>query len=106
MKLVNAKDEAEKNNLFLKVVTTVKSFDNYNSFYNIYDSFEDAVRRVAVITKNENLEEVYDNDEDLSNGPIIVGDCIWIKEYSLLEKIENIDLDTLVISEGLIKELN
>jgi len=59
---VNAMEIANKHNLFLKVVTSVKSFDSYNSFFNIYGEREEPCRRIAVLTKNKELEEVYDEN--------------------------------------------
>ena len=56
---MNALEAAKKYNLFLKVVTSVKSFDSYNSFFNIYDETEEPCRRIVVLTKNKELEEVY-----------------------------------------------
>ena len=53
---INALDAAKKYNLFLKVVTSVKSFDSYNSFFNIYEETEEPCRRIVVLTKNEELE--------------------------------------------------
>ena len=85
MEYVNALKAAEENGLYLKIVTSVKNFDSYNSFYNIYGESEEPCRRIAVLTKNNIIEEVYDDDEssELSDGRIVDGN-LWIKEYSLL----------------------
>jgi hypothetical protein len=103
---IKATEAAEKYNLFLKVVTSVKSFDSYNSFFNIYEEFEESCRRIAVLTKSEDLEEVYDEDptETIEEGKIVDGN-LWVKDYSLLVSPEKIDLTTLTVNKKLIEEL-
>jgi hypothetical protein len=103
---INAAEAAKKHNLFLKVVTSVKSFDSYNSFFNIYEEFEESCRRIAVLTKSEDLEEVYDEDptETIEEGKIVDGN-LWVKDYSLLVSPEKIDLATLTVNKKLIEEL-
>ena len=104
MKYINALKVADKYGLYLKVVTSVRSFDSYNSFFNIYDESEEPCRRIAVLTRNNALEEVYEqNDSDeLLYGKIIDGN-LWIKEYSLLMNPNKIDLSELVVSEELLE---
>lgn len=103
---INAKEAAEKYKLFLKIVISVKSFDSYNSFFNIYEENEEPCRRIAVLTKNVNLEEVYDENstEEISDSKIVDGN-VWIKDYSLLTKPESIDLSNLVVQRKLIEEI-
>lgn len=103
---INAIEAAEKYNLFLKVVTSVKSFDSYNSFFNIYEEFEESCRRIAVLTKSEDLEEVYDEDptETIEEGKIVDGN-LWVKDFSLLVSPEKIDLTTLTVNKKLVEEL-
>ncbi|MDR3595585.1 hypothetical protein [Clostridium sp.] len=103
---INAVEAAEKYNLFLKVVTSVKNFDSYNSFFNIYDEHEEACRRIVVLTKTKDLEEVYDENptDKINEGKIIDGN-IWIKEYSLLISLEKIDLSNLIVDKKLLEEL-
>lgn len=103
---INATEAAEKYNLFLKLVTSVKSFDSYNSFFNIYEEFEESCRRIVVLTKSENLEEVYDEDptEAIEEGKIVDGN-LWVKDYSLLISPEKIDLTNLTVNKKLIEEL-
>ena len=105
MEYINALKAADKYGLYLKVVTSVRSFDSYNSFFNIYDESEEPCRRIVVLTKNNALEEVYEqNDSDeLLDGKIIDGN-LWIKEYSLLMNPNKIDLSELVVSEELLKD--
>lgn len=102
---INAKDAARKYNLFLKIVTSVKSYDSYNSFFNIYGESEEPCRRIAVLTKSKDLEEVYDeNPTEIIHENKIVDENIWIKGYSLLENPSKIDLSSLVVSKKLIEE--
>lgn len=104
MKSVNALKVAKEHGLYLKLVTAVRNFDSYNSFYNIYDEFEEPCRRIAIITKNETIEEVYDNEnnKDFFESKIIEGN-LWIEEYSLLTNPEKIDFSQLEVPETLIK---
>ena len=106
MEYVNALKAAEENGLYLKIVTSVKNFDSYNSFYNIYGESEEPCRRIAVLTKNNIIEEVYDDDEssELSDGRIVYGN-LWIKEYSLLTNPDKIDLSQLEVSKKLLERL-
>ena len=103
---INAIEAAKKYNLFLKVVTSVKSFDSYNSFFNIYDEAEEPCRRIVVLTKNKELEEVYDENptEKIDECKIVDGN-IWIKDYSLLVSPDKIDLSDLIINKKLVEEL-
>ena len=106
MEYVNALKAAKENGLYLKIVTSVKNFDSYNSFYNIYGESEEPCRRIAVLTKNNIIEEVYDDDEssELSDGRIVDGN-LWIKEYSLLTNPDKIDLSQLEVSKKLLERL-
>ena len=103
---MNAIEAAKKYNLILKVVTSVKSFDSYNSFFNIYDETEEPCRRIVVLTKNKELEEVYDENptEKVDECKIIDGN-IWIKDYSLLVNPNKIDLADLLINKKLVEEI-
>lgn len=103
---MNAMEAAKKYNLILKVVTSVKSFDSYNSFFNIYDETEEPCRRIAVLTKSKELEEVYDENptEKVDECKIVDGN-IWIKDYSLLVSLDKIDLADLLINKRLVEEI-
>ena len=103
---MNAMEIEKKYNLFLKVVTSVKNFDSYNSFFNIYEESEEPCRRIVVLTKNKELEEVYDENpsEKIGEYEIIDGN-MWIKDYSLLVNPNKIDLSDLSIDVKLIEEL-
>ena len=63
MEYINEQKAAEENGLFLKIATSVRNFDSYNSFYNIYGESEEQCRRIVVLTKNEILEEVYEDSQ-------------------------------------------
>lgn len=103
---MNAIEAAKKYDLFLKVVTSVKSFDSYNSFFNIYDEFEEPCRRIVVLTKTKELEEVYDENptEEIKECKMVHGN-LWIKDYSLLVRPDTIDLSNLIVSRKLVEEL-
>lgn len=104
-KYINASLAAKEYGLFLKIVTSVKSFDTYNNFFNIFDQQEEPCRRIAVLTKLEQLEEVYDDDpnEKLIENKIIDGN-LWIQEYSLLVAPEKIMLQELMVSKKVVEE--
>ena len=103
---MNAIEVAKKYNLFLKVVVSVKSFDSYNSFFNIYEESEEPCRRIVVITKTKELEEVYDENptEKLEECKVVDGN-IWLKEYSLLVSPDKIDFSNLIIHKRLVEEI-
>ena len=103
---INAVEAAQKYNLFLKVVTSVKSFDSYNSFFNIYEEAEEPCRRMVVLTKSKDLEEVYDENptEKIEEDKIVDG-IIWIKDYSLLVNPDKIDLTNLTVNKNLVEKL-
>lgn len=100
MEMVNALKSAEENKLYLKIVTSVRNFDSYNSFYNIYGESEEPCRRIAVLTKNSVLEEVYEPEaQEIEVNEQIIDGCLWIKAYSLLTNPEKIDLSELSVSK-------
>lgn len=106
MEYINAQKAASENGLFLKVAVSVRNFDSYNSFYNIYDESEEPCRRIAIITKNDIVEEVYEQDKDekpITECKIIDGN-IWLKDYSLLDSPEKIDLSELTVSKDIFDE--
>lgn len=103
---INAQEASKKYNLSLKIVTSVKNFDSYNSFFNIYDVQEEPCRRIAVLTKNRELEEVYDEESNIAISECrIVDGNLWIKDYSLLTNPEKIDLSNLIVDKNLVEEL-
>jgi len=103
---MNAIEAAKQYGLFLKVVTSVKSFDSYNSFFNIYDEREEPCRRIIVLTKTKELEEVYDENptEKVEECKVVDGN-MWIKDYSLLVNPNKIDCSDLLIRKSLIDEI-
>lgn len=103
---IKATEMAKQLDLYLKVVTSVKTFDNYNSFFNIYDQEDEPCRRIVALTPYENLEEVYDeNPSEAVSSPTLVDGNIWIEEYPLTTNPKNISLDEIYIDENLIKSL-
>lgn len=104
MEYVNAQKIAEENGLFLKIATSVRNFESYNSFYNIYGESEEPCRRIAVLTKNEILEEVYEDrkTEDPITECRIVDGNIWLKDYTLLDNPKKIDLSGLMVPKELV----
>lgn len=104
--LVNAMELAKELGLYLKIVTSTKSFDNYNSFFNIFSQTEEYCRRIVVLTTYEELEEVdeYNTDEKIITNKIIDGN-LWLKEYPLLTNPKNINIENISVSKSLVKEL-
>ncbi len=103
---IKAKDLAKELGLYLKVVTSVKAFDNYNSFFNIYDQSDEPCRRLVVLTPYEELEEVYDeNPNEAITSPRSVDGNLWLEEYPLTTNPKNILLDEVYVDENLVKSL-
>ena len=50
---ISALKLAEELNVHLKITTSMKSFDTYNSFYNIYTDSDEPCRRIVVLTPYE-----------------------------------------------------
>ncbi|MDT8717416.1 hypothetical protein IAI10_12165 [Clostridium sp. 19966] len=100
---VNVLDIAKELNLFVKVVTSVSSFSNYNSFYNIYDENDEPCRRLLVLTPYEDLEEVTDQNPDV---PVIdlklIDGNVWIKDYPLTQNPKNIDFKDIKVSKSIL----
>lgn len=97
--LLYANDIAKELNLKLKIVVSIKSFDSYNSFFNIYGEEDEACRRIVILTKDEKIEEVYDENPGVDIIPgSIIEDNIWIKEYPLTINPGKINLDSITIS--------
>ncbi|WP_244834951.1 hypothetical protein [Clostridium sp. BJN0001] len=106
MDYINAQKAAYENGLYLKMVVSVKNFDSYNSFFNIYGESEEPCRRIVIITKNEMIEEVYENgkeEENITDAKIVDGN-IWIKDYTLLNNPEKIDLSNLKVPKNIVEE--
>jgi hypothetical protein len=95
-------DLAKKLNLYVKLVTSIKSFDNFNSYFNIYSEVEEPCRRIVVITPYKELEEVYDeNPDEPINSNVLIDGNVWIREYTLITSPKDIQLETLKISKEL-----
>ncbi|MGL4570753.1 MAG: hypothetical protein ACRCVJ_06790 [Clostridium sp.] len=103
---VKAEEAAKKYGLYLKVVTSVSSFENYNSFFNIFDESDEPCRRIAILTKDKNIEEVYEIDPgvDIEESSIVDGN-IWIKEYKLTTNPKNISLNELIVKREALNKI-
>ena len=97
---ISALEVAKKHKLFLKVVTSVTTFDNYNSFFNIFTETEEYCRRILVLTKFKELEEVNEKDPSSSiTEPILIEGNIWIMEFPLTTNPNKINLEEIEVSE-------
>lgn len=96
---IKAVDIAKDMGLYLKIVVSVCTCQNYNSFFNIYDEFEEPCRRILVLTPFKDLEEVIDENpsEAIKKFKMIHG-SFWIEEYPITKKVEEINLDEIYIS--------
>ncbi|GAA0686811.1 MULTISPECIES: hypothetical protein [Clostridium] len=102
----NALKLAEKLKVHLKIATSMKSFDTYNSFYNIYTESDEPCRRIAVLTPYEELEEVYDESPEKAVEDVLMIDGnVWLKEYPLTTNPKNIDLSEIYVRENRVKEI-
>lgn len=100
------KEIEEKYKLYLKMVVSVGEFENYNRFFNIYSEYEEACRRIVVLTPYELLEEVNEVDKDKKiDEPFEHEGNLWIKEYPILTNPNKVDLDLIDIDEDIIKEM-
>lgn len=95
---IKAIDVAKELGLYLKVVVSVKSFDHYNSFFNIYGESEKPCRRIVVLTPYQDLEEVNDLEpaDPIEKYSINEG-TMWIEEYPLLTNPNKINLEAIEI---------
>ena len=104
--LINAKELAQNSGYILKVVTSIGLFDNYDMFHNIFEQYEEPCRRMIVLTKDSNLEEVYEKKD--SNLPFVSYGNICIKEFPITMTINEIDLDNIYLTKeeyGLIETM-
>lgn len=99
-KYIKASAAATELKLYLKVVTSTKSFENYNSFFNIYSDSDEPCRRIVVLTPYKELEEVVDEDP---SKPIeiykIIDGNMWIEEHPLLCSPSKIKMDDIYLSK-------
>jgi len=99
-KFINATDVAKELGLYLKIVISTKGFENYNSFFNIFNEMDEPCRRIVVLTPYKDLEEVTDDDpsKSITKYTIIDGN-LWIEEYSLRQNPREILLEDVKIPE-------
>ena len=103
LKLMDVAKELKFN---LKIVVSIKGFDKYNAFFNIYGEDDEPCRRLVILTNDENIEEVYDENPGEAIVPgMIVDDNIWIKEYPLTTNPNKINLEDLEISEEIYQKI-
>lgn len=95
---INVVEAAKELGLQVKLVTAVKSFDTYNSFFNIYGEEEEPCRRIVILTSDSEIEEVYDEDPGKAVDKIekIEGN-IWVREFPLTFNPKNIKFEDIVI---------
>lgn len=100
LQFIKAAEVAKELGLYLRVVTSTKSFDNYNSFFNIYTEMDEPCRRIVVLTPYKDLEEVND---DAPSNPInkyeFIDGNLWIEEYSLRQNPNKISMEDVKIPE-------
>lgn len=72
---------AKEKGYFLKIVTSMGLFDNYDMFHNIFEQYEEPCRRLLILTKDENLEEVY--EKEIKEYPSKLEDIIYLKEFPI-----------------------
>lgn len=106
LKFVKAAKVAKELGLYLKVVTSTKSFDNYNSFFNIFTEMDEPCRRIVVLTPYKELEEVNDDSpsKPINKYEIIDGN-LWIEEYSLRQNPNKISMKDVEIPEEVYNNL-
>lgn len=103
---ISAREIEKEFGLYLKVVTSVKAFDNYNPFFNIFDQDDSPCRRIVVLTPHKDLEEVYDeNPDEPINSNILIEGNLWIEEFPLTMNPKNIPIEKIVVSKTLVKEV-
>lgn len=101
---IKAIDLAKELGLYLKVVVSTRTFDSYNSFYNIYGESEEPCRRIVVLTPYKDLEEVIDEkpSEKIEKYEVHHGN-VWLQEYPLTTNPKNINLEDILVKKDKIK---
>lgn len=97
---------AKKLNLYVKIVVSIKSFNNFNSYFQSFSEYDEACRRVVVLTPYEELEEVNDENPqcDVDSNRLIDGN-VWIKDFHLTVNPKKIVLEDIKISKVLEKQI-
>ena len=100
-------DVAKELNLNLKIVVSIKEFDKYNAFFNIYGEDDEPCRSLVILAKEENMEEVYyENPGEAIVPGMIVDDNIWIKEYPLTTNPNKIDIGEIEITDEVYEKIS
>ncbi len=104
--MVKLIDVAKKLYLNVKIVVSIKAFDIFNAIFIIYGEDDEPCRRLVILTKDENIEEVYDENPGEAITPgMVVDDNIWIKEYPLTTNPNKIDIDDIEITDEVYKKI-
>lgn len=99
-KIISIDQVAKELGLYIKIVASVKIYESYNIIYNIHNESEEYCRRVVVLTKYKDLEEVYDEEPSKELSEVFIKDgSAWIKTYPLITRIENINPKKIYISK-------
>lgn len=101
---ISALEYGKSLGLYLKMVVSVSTFDDYNSFFNIYSEYEEACRRIMVLTPYEDLEEVNDSNpsEKFKRGILIDG-SFWLEDYPLTINPSKINLEEVTLDKETIR---
>lgn len=101
---INALKYGKSLGLYLKMVVSVSTFDDYNSFFNIYSEYEEACRRIMVLTPYKDLEEVNDsNPSEKFKSGILVDGSYWLNDYPLTTNPSKINLEEVTLDEETMK---
>ena len=103
---INVVEAAKELGLQAKVVTAVKSFDTYNSFFNIYGEEEEPCRRIVILTSDSEIEEVYDEDpsKEINKIENISGN-LWVREFTLTTNPKDIKFEDIAILKEDVEKL-
>lgn len=103
---MNANELAKELGYYLKKVVSIDLYDYYDASHNIFSQFEEAVRRIVVLTPFEDLEEVYEVklEGEFKKIKLSFGN-VWIREYPLLTSLESIDLENIILSNEEVQEI-
>lgn len=87
----------------LKIVTSIGLFDNYDMFHNIFEQYEEPCRRIVLLTRDDNLTEVY--EEKNKTFPFESFGNIWLKEFPINLSYKDIFLEDIDLDENEIEKI-